>query len=390
MKVISNIMIRKVDEMISSLESWLQSNDYNYIECNYVPDKFWLNNKKWNVILRTFFRLCPYNLRNICSSSNGMLPITPQSTVALLKAYSIVGNKVILEKLYKRALDLRSPKTKYFALKQGIKISINLYENSADDPTPLNTVWFGRFLLDEHSGLIPEKEKKYILFSIVNYLLEELGYADHQEDGVYFYYGPTLKKEIYNASAIISAFLIDFGIRYGDDKSIDLGTRGIKYICTKQNEDGSWFYAGSPERPTIDCFHQSYILQAIYSVKDEISLDISRCIEKGLAFYRTLFFKVKNGIRPIRYDKRYTPHNTWLFVKTDGRDIAEALVFFSKYVYDEKIIEGLLEYMYNVFYSKKNGYMYPELFIYGKNKIPYIEFQAWFLYALQIVKSNLR
>ena len=91
-----------------------------------------------------------------------MLPITPQSTVALLKAYSIVGNKVILEKLYKRALDLRSPKTKYFALKQGIKISINLYENSADDPTPLNTVWFGRFLLDEHSGLIPEKEKKPI------------------------------------------------------------------------------------------------------------------------------------------------------------------------------------------------------------------------------------
>lgn len=30
--------------------------------------------------------------------------------------------------------------------------------------------------------------------------------------------------------------------------------------------------------------------------------------------------------------------------------------------------------------------MIPERFVYGKNRIPYIEFQAWFLYAFQIVK----
>lgn len=91
-------------------------------------------------------------------------------------------------------------------MKQGIRIAINLYENSADDPTPLNTIWFGQFLLEEHSKVIEESERKELLYSIVAYLTEELGYVDYGEQGIYFYYGPTLKKEIYNASAIISAF----------------------------------------------------------------------------------------------------------------------------------------------------------------------------------------
>lgn len=380
-------MDERIDEMIDSLGAWLRSQDYNYIECNHVPEHLLGDNRKMNVLWRTFFRLFPYNLR---SMKRALFPVTPQSTVALLKAYEIVNDQAVVKKLYTRALALRSPKTKHFALKQGIKISINLYENSVDDPTPLNTVWLGQFLLDEHSGIIGELEKENLLLSIACYLIEELGYVDHQEEGVYFYYGPTLKKEIYNASAIISAFLIRVGVCYEKQDLVRLGERGIKYICNQQNKDGSWFYAGSPSRPTIDCFHQSYILQALCSVRDCMSINVDDCIAKGIHFYRSLFRKVKDEIRPVRYDKRYTPHNTWLFVKTDGRDIAEALVFFSKYVYDQEMIDGLLEYTYRVFYNKKEGCMYPELFVYGKNRIPYLEFQAWFFYAFQVLKQYKR
>ena len=274
-------------------------------------------------------------------------------------------------------------------MKQGIRIAINLYENSADDPTPLNTIWFGQFLLEEHSKVIEDSERKELLYSIVAYLTEELGYVDYGEQGIYFYYGPTLKKEIYNASAIISAFLIKVGIKYGESFFVELGQRGLKYICRKQNVDGSWFYAGSPERPTIDCFHQSYILQAICSVKEYLHFDVNETIKKGVEFYKTLFVKEKGWIRPMRYDKRYIPHNTWLFVKVDGRDISEALIFFTKYYVDKEFVEKLIKYTYYEFYNKKKGYMIPEYFIYGKNRIPYIEFQAWFLYAFNILKSTL-
>ena len=53
------------------------------------------------------------------------------------------------------------------------------------------------------------------------------------------------------------AFLIRLGIKYKINEYIELRKRGIRYICNKQNKDGSWFYAGKPERSTIDCFHQS-------------------------------------------------------------------------------------------------------------------------------------
>ena len=85
-------MFPQVNEMLYGLETWLKSQDYNYIECNHVPEHLLGNNRKMNVLLRTFFRLCPYNLRNMKRPPNGLYPITPQSNVALLKAYAISNN----------------------------------------------------------------------------------------------------------------------------------------------------------------------------------------------------------------------------------------------------------------------------------------------------------
>ncbi len=375
--------------MISGLQNWLKTNDYNYIECNYVPPHLFVRNHKVNMILRTFFRLCPFNMRSMKRNNGELYPLTPQSNVTLLKAYSLLEDISVLQKIYPRISSLRSANTQYFSLKQGIKIAVNLYENSSEDPTPLNTVWFGQFLLEDNSGIVSSSEKKDLLFSISHYLVDELGYVDHGEEGVYFYYGPTLVKEIYNASALMSAFLLKVGHLYSEKRFIELGEKGIRYILNKQNVEGSWFYAGAPERPTIDSFHQSYILQALCSAQPYLDYDITKNIENGVNFYKTLLFKKNtNDIYPVRYDKRFKPKNTWLFVKTDGRDISEGLVFFSKYWPDKKILNGLLEYTYKTFFDKRRGVMYPEIFIYGKNRIPYIEFQAWFLYALILVKKS--
>lgn len=371
-------IIEETDEMIAAVENWLQSQDYSFIECNYVPSRLFGKNPKFNALLRAFFRLSPYNFRNMTRPESGLYPLTPQCLVAMLKAFAISKNREVITKLYQRTLALRSPKSRNFALKQGIRIAINLYENSEEDPTPLNTVWFGQFLLDEQSRVIPEQEKKELLLSIAAYLTEELGYADHKEQGVYFYYGPTLKKEVYNASAIISAFLIRLGIKYSISEYIELGQRGIRYICGKQNKDGSWFYAGKPERPTVDSFHQSYILQTVCSVKDYLPFNIAEVIAKGTEFYKTLFIEERGYLRPMRYDKRYIPHNTWLFVKVDGRDVAEALVFFTKYAPDKEMVQKLLRYTYDKFYTKKKGYMVPEIFVYGKIEFLILNFRLGF------------
>lgn len=382
------IFLEKVDEMCAAISSWLAGCDYNYIECNYVPECFISKHHSINMLWRTFFRLCPFNVRR--AAYKGRFPDTPQALVALLKAYVLMGDKEVVRELYSRALSLRSPLARNFALKQGIRISVNLYENSAETPTPLNTVWFGEFLLEENLGVVGEEEKRERLLSIARYLVEELGYADHGSDGVYFYYGPTLKKEIYNASALISAFLIRLGVKYGDENYKKLGYRGIQYICKKQNDEGSWFYAGYPERPTIDCFHQAYILQALCAVQSELPFDVEETIAMGVEFYQSLFVKDGKYLRPVRYDKRFTPRNTWLMVKVDGRDVVEGLIFFSIYKKDPDKVRELVEYAYDRFYDKRHRCMYPEIFVYGKNRNQYIEFQAWFLYAFAVVSSCIK
>lgn len=87
-----------LDEMISGIKSWLVKHDYNYIECNDVPTCLYVENQKINVLIRTFFRLCPINVRNMKLKEGQLFPITPQANVALLKAYSIEKDISVLEK----------------------------------------------------------------------------------------------------------------------------------------------------------------------------------------------------------------------------------------------------------------------------------------------------
>ena len=89
-------IIEKTDEMIAAVENWLQSQNYSFIECNHVPDRLFGKNPKFNALLRTFFRLFPYNFRNMTRPESGLYPLTPQCLVAMLKAFAISNNLEVI------------------------------------------------------------------------------------------------------------------------------------------------------------------------------------------------------------------------------------------------------------------------------------------------------
>jgi len=375
---------KKLEIMIKGLKKWLSENDYNYFQCNDVPPALFTKSHTINVFLRTFFRLCPINFR-----CNKNIPFTPQGVVSLLMAYLKIDDIKVINLLFSRALKLRSQKSNNFSLKQGTRIAVNMYENSEEDPTPLNTVWFGQALLSDSKDRLNPKQKEDILKSIADYLTDELGYEDHGPEGIYFYYGYNFKKEIINASAQISSFLIETGHRYNCPKYIELGERGILYVLKKQNDDGSWYYASKPDRSTIDNFHQGYILKALLSCRSLLSFDISESIDKSLNYYKTkLFYNKKDELIPVRYDKRYTPLNTWLFQKADTRDISTALEIFSLYYIDKENIKGLIKYTYNNLFDKRKNTIACEKGLFWTNKIPYLEFEGWMLYSFILVKNT--
>jgi hypothetical protein len=375
----------KINEMIASLNKWLKSIDYNYYEYSYVPDKLYSKYHWINNFWRLFFRLSIFNLRG----KKTLYPIAPQSLVALLKAYNLLKDTDAISVLLPRLLSLKSVKTKNFALSQGIPIVSSFYKYESSDPAPLNTVWFGQIILDDKSSIFDEKGQKELLLSISNYLIDELGYIDFKEEGIYFHYAPAVKKEIYNASALMSAFLLRVGSKYNIESYKKFGELGIQYVINNQNTNGSWYYMKG--KKNIDNFHHAYILQALLQSKDYISFSIEDNLIRGIQYYRDTMFKYKKEyVIPVRYDKKSSiPLNTWFLQKIDGRDLAEALIFFSKYIYDKKMLDGLISYMYKKMYIHKKGYFVSEILLYGKNKIPYLEFQAWYLYALVEVLQKL-
>ena len=374
----------KVDRMIASADQWLKEHDYRYVECNYVPERLFTRNRKINLMLRTAFRLLPFNPRS--KKDMAAAPLTPHTTVAMLKAFSLKGDRHVAAMLAQRVFDhLQSPATKAFSLRQGIRVAVNRDEDNGDDPSPLNTVFFGEFLLD--SDIIDDDTRRKTVLSICDYLVNELGYRDHGEDGIYFYYGHHLKDIIYNASAFISAFLIKSGTRYERPDYVSLGERGLTYIMRNQNSDGSWFYYGPPLKKAIDGFHQCYILKALMDSQPLSGIDMTQSIARGMAFYKTQFRESGKYLVPQRYDRRFNPKNTWLLQKIDGRDISEALTFFSLYAPDPERVEKLVNYMYDKIYRPDSGRLSPEIFIYGRNRNDYIEFYGWYLHALYCVKK---
>lgn len=379
---------QKINTLLDKLTLWIENNGFVCFESNYVPRRFRTNIKSLNILLRFLYRMFPYSTLRRYTIREGEHPDTPQTLVATIKAYQVLGKGEEVMKLYKRILKLKSSQTKYFALKQGIRISIKLYEDSEEDPTPLNTVWFAQFLLDDNC-LIDDTEKRALLESISKYLIEELGYKDMGREGVYFYYGSHLQTEIYNASAIMSAFLLSYGHRYGDSRAIELGNRGIKFIASRQNTDGSWFYIAPPSKSAIDSFHQAYILQAISSVKKLSSFDVSNVLLKGEEYYKTLFIDKGGRLNPLRYDSRYMPRNTWAFMKIDSRDISEAIIYYSVYQPNKNMVLSLLSYVEDMLLDTKVGGIYPDIFIYGKNRNKYTEAQGWMLYALAIARQYI-
>ncbi|MDE6498434.1 MAG: hypothetical protein K2L21_07225, partial [Muribaculaceae bacterium] len=141
-------------------------------------------------------------------------------------------------------------------------------------------------------------------------------------------------------------------------------------------------------RKAIDGFHQSYILKALMDVKDAAIDRLADCINKGVEFYRSQFTETDRYLIPQRYDTRFNPGTTWIFQRLDGRDLSEAITFYSIYLPDEKRVEKLVNYMYDRIFSPRTGKLAPEIFVYGKNRNDYIEFYAWYLHALYCARNT--
>lgn len=111
---------------------------------------------------------------------------------------------------------------------------------------------------------------------------------------------------IHNQSMLGAAMLARTYKLTGNDEYLEAAREAIKYTCTRQLSDGSWYYGEEPKYHWVDNFHTGYNLDAlkcyIESTNDRTYEDN---LSKGFDFFKKSFFEPTG--RPKYYHNRPYP-----------------------------------------------------------------------------------
>jgi hypothetical protein len=78
----------------------------------------------------------------------------------------------------------------------------------------------------------------------------------------------------------------------GDLAALELAKAGVKYTCTRQNPDGSWFYGEDPKYHWIDNFHTGYNLDSLKRYTESTGdATFLRNLKSGFRYFKDHFFE---------------------------------------------------------------------------------------------------
>jgi hypothetical protein len=212
--------------------------------------------------------------------------------------------------------------------------------------------------------------------SAADYFLNELYWFDSESAG-FSYPQPGLRIHIYNADLLAAALLSRIYHLTKENKYFEPALKVARYVASRQNEDGSWFYGETPQSRWIDNFHTGYNLMALKDiVKYTGQEEFTPIIRKGFEYYRQNFFNV-DGI-PKYYSTKLYP--------IDSHSIAQSIItleaFRDQGEDNHRLAMAVMKWALDRMWSKK-GYFYYQKHRFYTNKISYVRWsQAWMLLAL--------
>jgi rhamnogalacturonyl hydrolase YesR len=125
------------------------------------------------------------------------------------------------------------------------------------------------------------------------------------ERGVCLSYVAYDQTSIHNSNMLGAAMLAKTGALCGSEEYLRVARLAMEYSCSRQREDGSWFYGESPNCHWIDNFHTGYNLDSLKCYIDSTGDGEFRDnLAKGFAFYIRSFFK-PDGTPKYYHDRTY-------------------------------------------------------------------------------------
>jgi hypothetical protein len=112
---------------------------------------------------------------------------------------------------------------------------------------------------------------------------------------------------VMDVSALVGALAARLGALEGDEKLLEESSRLVRYVVSKQTDEGAWFYAEPPSasRITHDNYHTGFILDAILLHAHATgSAEFDEAYNRGIDFYQRRLFE-PDGAPRFMSDRRY-------------------------------------------------------------------------------------
>jgi rhamnogalacturonyl hydrolase YesR len=379
----------KIEECIEKLEAWVEKKDYKSYEPFDGLSSFLrpltFNNIFAERILQQVVRQTPINIRPII----GVKPL--ESTKG--RGFMAWGYL----KQYKR-------KKQETYLKKTENCLDWLISNKA--PGHVKPCWGNNFDFTSRAGKLPKHEPIIVWTSLIGQtfldVYEETGkkkYLTTAEDicqwildlprektekGSCISYVKFTQSSIHNSNMLGAAMLARTSSIVNDRNMAKVAKDAMEYSCSRQRDDGSWYYGEGNQTHWVDNFHTGYNLDSLFNynkyTKDE---QYRSNLVKGMKYYIDNFFK-SDGM-PKYYNNRTYPVDIQcasqaIDTLTLLSDIDENMKCQA-----EKTVEWTIKNMFD-----KNGYFYFRKLPIIMNKTPMLHWgQATMYKALTHFMSKV-
>ncbi len=127
----------------------------------------------------------------------------------------------------------------------------------------------------------------------------------HTTTGACLSYVPFAQSSIHNSNMLGAAMLASTWRYTREPELLDVARSAIEYSCSRQRDDGSWWYGEEPKYHWIDNFHTGYNLDSLKRYIESSGDESYRsAFDKGLRHYRNTFFEA-DGTPRYYHDRTY-------------------------------------------------------------------------------------
>lgn len=305
------IDVMEILDSIAKVRKWVEDNHYRGYEpfdgLSSWARPLTFGNQLAERLLQQAVRQCPLNIRPI-------LGIRPSDSTkgrgymawGYLTLYRTTKESTLLDKAFEclRWLDKHKvARFKWHSWSNHYDFASRGGTYTKDDPIIVWTSIIGHAFIDAYE-ITGVKWCLDIAESASNWIMELPREKTERGDCIsYFHHA---QSSIHNANMLGASLLARTGKHTGKSQFIRVARSAMLYSCSRQRQDGSWWYAEAPKYHWIDNFHTGYNLDSLdMYIKATGDQRFAEHLDKGLRYFKARFIETSG--RPKYYHARAYP-----------------------------------------------------------------------------------